>query len=246
MRETKLKGTDLVGYRVHATDGEAGALKDLLIDAGDWSVRYLAVDAEAWAPQEEVLVVPRSLTEIDEARRELAVDLTAEEVRESPSLAAGAPVDRDFEENWYRHHGWEAYWREEVAEEADAEPPTPPGPPVDEAMAADSDPDAPALLRFGNLGRCRGETSDGAPVTIADVLVDDNEWTVDYLEVEVENLPVRERCLVDVGLVDGVDEDEDCVYLAVAADALRSAPRRPHPGVGEDCEVRLVERRPPA
>ena len=35
---------EVIGYRVHAVDGEIGHIENLLFDGADWSVRYFIVD----------------------------------------------------------------------------------------------------------------------------------------------------------------------------------------------------------
>lgn len=240
MQETELKASDLIGYRVQAVDGEAGAVRDLVVDSLVWQIRYLAVGADEWAPGHEVLVAPRSLGGSDEQRRELEAALTVDQIRDSPSLAAGTPVVRDFEENWYRHYGWEEYWEAEVDVESKPEPPIPPAPPAEEPLPAEANADEPGLLRLENLTLWRVMTTDHVPLVVYDLLIDDSDWRIGYFELEIDNTPVRERCLVEQELIVGADPAVERLYLSVAADALRQAPRRPHPGAGEDCEVRTL------
>jgi hypothetical protein len=53
------------GYRVHATDGEIGHVEDFLVDDVGWSIRYVAVDARNWWPEQRLLVSRRSVQQID-------------------------------------------------------------------------------------------------------------------------------------------------------------------------------------
>jgi hypothetical protein len=241
MQKTERKAFDLIGYRVHAVDGEAGALRDLVIEPSAWMVRYLVVGADAWAPDHEVLLAPRSLGDIDEQRREVSTELSVDQLRSSPALAAGRPIVRGFEENWYRHFGWEQYWNAEIDVETAPEPPVPPAPPAEEPLASDTNPESPGLVRLENLRNWEAMTTDRVPLPVVDVLFDDADWTVDYLEVAIDNQPGRERCLVDGDYLVGADAGQERLYLAVDSEDLRHAPRRPHPGVGEHCEVRTLE-----
>ena len=245
MQKTELKAGDLIGYRLQAVDGEAAAVRDLVVDPAAWQVRYVVVGADEWAPGHEVLVAPRSLGGIDEQRRELSAELTAEQIRNSPSLAAGTPVVRDYEENWYRYYGWEEYWEAEVEAEPASESPEPPGPPAEEPLPAEANADAPGLLRLENLLLWRVMTTDGVPLAVVDLLLDDSDWRIDYFELQIDNLPIQERCLIDQELIVGADPSAERLYLAADAEAVREAPRRPHPGAGEDCEVRTLDQPAP-
>ena len=242
MYKTELKAGDLIGYRVHALDGEAGALRDLVVEPLAWQVRYLVVDADAWAPGHEVLVAPRSLGGVDEARRELATELSVDQVRNSPSLAAGSPVVRDFEENWYRHYGWQEYWESEIDVEAAPEPPVPPAPPAEEPLPAEANADEPGLLRVEQLRGWQAVTTDQVPLPVVDLLLDDSDWHVNFFEVAVDGRPGGRRCLVDEDFVVGADPQAERRYLAIDADALRNAPCRTHAGAEDRGEVPTFER----
>ncbi len=241
MHKSEISAAGLLGYRVRAVDGEAGAVRDLVVDPVTWQLRYLGVDADAWAPGHEVLIAPASLGAVDEARRELTVELELGQVRSSPALQAGSPVVRDFEENWYRHYGWQGYWHAEVDDQASPEPPVPPAPPAEEPTRDEPSADSPGLLRLENLLSWPAVTTDRVPVVVRDLLFDDSDWSVDYLEFEIDEVPARQRCVVDESFVVGADPVAERLYLSVDAAQLHRAPRRPHPGAGEDCEVKVLD-----
>jgi hypothetical protein len=48
----------LQGYRVRATDGDVGELKDLYFDDRSWTIRYLVVETGNWLKGRKVLVPP--------------------------------------------------------------------------------------------------------------------------------------------------------------------------------------------
>lgn len=244
MHKTELKAGELIGYRVYAADGEAGALRDLVLEPGAWQIRYLVVGADAWAPNHEVLVAPRAVGGVDEARREVETGLSIDEVRNSPSLAAGSPVVRDFEENWYRHYGWEQYWEAEIDVEAAPEPPVPPAPPAAEPLPGEANASEPGLLRLDQVRGWRAVTTDQVALPLVDLLIDDSDWHIDFFEVEVgsNGRPRPERCLVDEDYVIGADPMEGRLYLSVDSASLRAAPRLPHPGTAGDMAVRTLAR----
>jgi hypothetical protein len=208
---------------------------------GSWAVCYLTAQTDAWAPNREVLVVPRSLAGLDEERREIGVELTGEQLRNSPSLTAGSPVTREFQENFYGYYGWRERWRAEIDAESVSEPPTPTAPPAEEPLPAEANVDAPGLARYDQLLAWLGETADQSPVRLRELLLDDRDWTVPYLELLMENVPIRERCLVRPMLVAAADPVAQRFYLAVTADDLRKAPLKPYPAPDEKgCEVRTL------
>lgn len=245
MYATYLKAEQLIGYRIRTWDDQYAALRDLVINTQNWSVPYLSVEAEALAPRRQVLVPSRSLLGLDEALREISVELTGAQLRESPSLDASESVTRDFEEQYERYYGWENQWRSEIDAESVEDPPQPVAPPADEAQPQEADADFPGLLRFTTLINWQGRTSDGVPVQLQNLLLDDSDWSLPYLEIELINMPIRERCLVESGLAQVTDPVSEFLQLGVDIDVLRRAPLHSYPAVDEQpCGVRILETSP--
>jgi len=55
----------IIGYHIHASDGELGHVQDLLVDDDNWSIRYIKVDTGNWLAGKIVLIAPRFVQEID-------------------------------------------------------------------------------------------------------------------------------------------------------------------------------------
>lgn len=75
---------EVVGYRVDASDGDAGDLDDLEIDIETWGLRGLLVDTRRWWPGGQVLVDPTAVEEIRWADRVVRVSLTRAQVKDAP------------------------------------------------------------------------------------------------------------------------------------------------------------------
>jgi sporulation protein YlmC with PRC-barrel domain len=56
--------TAVMGYAIRAEDGEIGHVKDVLVDAKAWAIRYLVVDTGQWWAGKTVLVSPRWFTRV--------------------------------------------------------------------------------------------------------------------------------------------------------------------------------------
>lgn len=78
-------GAEVIGYRVHAADGEIGHIQDFLIDDENWAIADMVVDTRNWLPGRKVLVSPAAVKEIDWRNREVAVRLTREELKRAPA-----------------------------------------------------------------------------------------------------------------------------------------------------------------
>ncbi len=74
-------------------------------------MRYLVVDTGPWLVERQVLITPHAFGHFDTEREVLHVNLTKEQVTNSPSLHSPRPVSRQYEEEYYGYYGWPAYWQ---------------------------------------------------------------------------------------------------------------------------------------
>jgi hypothetical protein len=106
LRSTK----EVIGYRLHASDGELGHVDDFLIDDDTWAIRYLVIDTSNWWSGKRVLVSPEMIQEISWSGHHVSVDLTRDRVKAGPEFDAAAHVDRQWEVDYYRHYNRAPYW----------------------------------------------------------------------------------------------------------------------------------------
>jgi hypothetical protein len=98
-------------YRVHATDGDIGRIRDLIVDDGPWILRYAAVHTAKWLPAKNVLIPTAWFQAMGPLERRLTVNLTRATLQACPEYHAAAGVTRDDEERLYRYYGRPPYWQ---------------------------------------------------------------------------------------------------------------------------------------
>ena len=94
------------GYRLRATNGEIGGVENFLIERVDWSIQYLIVVAGSWLTGKEVLLAPYAVTRIDWLNREILLNVTRDQVKNSPPWDPLQLIDKMYEQRLYRHYGW--------------------------------------------------------------------------------------------------------------------------------------------
>jgi hypothetical protein len=97
----------LQGCHLKAFDGEIGQVGECLFDDRDWVVRYVVVRA-SWLQGRTVFISPRALGRLDMICKVLAVNLTQQRIRHSPSIATDLPISREQAEDYNRYYGWPA------------------------------------------------------------------------------------------------------------------------------------------
>ena len=97
--------------KLGASDGEIGHVKDFYFDDQNWAVRYLVADTGSWMPGRLVLISPHALGAFYQGGRVLLVNLTRQQVENSPLIESHKPVSRQYEEAYHRFYGWPFYWQ---------------------------------------------------------------------------------------------------------------------------------------
>jgi sporulation protein YlmC with PRC-barrel domain len=97
------------GYHMHAKDGFIGHVENFLVDDESWDIRYLIVDTKNWWPGKHVLIAPAAVTEMSWSRHRIELDVSCDQVRESPPWEPATVIDRAYEERLHSHYSWPGY-----------------------------------------------------------------------------------------------------------------------------------------
>jgi hypothetical protein len=249
-----LSANRVLAFRLRTVDDARAGVMGLLVDTDAWRVPFLSADAAAWAPGRQVLVSVATIGGIDEPAGEIGVALDAPFLRSGPTLEAGK-VPAEISARTAPPPGWEQHWQAAVAPENATDPPSPPAPEsthvVSDGASEDAMIDSSSFVPWEELRGSRVETADGQHLQLMDLLIDDSDWSVTYLEVafgpdsgQRVAAPARPapRCLVPSGSIDWLNRRAGVLNLAVRADELRRAPLAPHPSPGgEERQVHLLQ-----
>ena len=100
----------LIGTNLEASDGKIGHIKDFYFDDENWVVRYLVANTGNWLVGKLVLLSPHSFNPLESDGETLRVNLTRNQIENSPSIDEHKPVSRQNESDYYSYYGWPAYW----------------------------------------------------------------------------------------------------------------------------------------
>jgi len=101
----------VVGYHLHASDGEVGHVEGFLIDDETWFIRYLVVNTSNWWLGHKVLIAPQWIGSVHWSDQSVSVDLSRESVQAAPPYDSSADLDRQGETGLYTHYGRPPYWK---------------------------------------------------------------------------------------------------------------------------------------
>jgi hypothetical protein len=97
-----LASTDLTGYKLEATDGSVGKIDEDTKEAGG---SYLVVDTGPWILGRKVMIPAGAVERVDTEERNVYVDLTKDEIKNSPEF----DPDQHRDDSEYRERLGEYY-----------------------------------------------------------------------------------------------------------------------------------------
>jgi hypothetical protein len=219
----------LRGCKLAASDGEIGEVSEFYFDDGQWTVRYLVVTTGSWLKGRHVLIAPGALGEFDAQSGTLAVNLTQEQVRNSPPLDSDKPVSRQHESELHRHYGWDPHWVVPGAaglgayapavfaqQQALADPPPP------ERAEPEGDPHLRSSSELVN--RYGFHAQDGEIGVVDDFVVDDKAWQVRYLVARTSAWFFGTKVLLSPEWIERISFEQWQVFVNLPRSAIKDAP----------------------
>lgn len=237
------------GLTIAATDGDIGSVNDLYFDDLSWTIRYLVVDTGTWLPGRQVLISPLSVRRVDD---KILVDLTRNQVQNSPPIEADKPVNRQQEEAIARYYDQRYYWEGPYRWGLLAYPGMPPVPtapiPADamgEEMAArerETPSGDPTLRSSRDVTGYYIAALDGEIGHVDDFLVEDRAWAIRYLLVATRNWWPGKKVLISPEWIKTVSWADSQVQVDLRRDEIKAAPEYdPSRPFDREYESRLIE-----
>ncbi len=228
------------GLKIRATDGDIGHVADGYFDDRQWTIRYVVADTGGWLSGRQVLISPAALRGVAHQDGALLVDLTRQQVENSPSVATDSPVSRQLEEQLSKYYGWPSYWSPRAGA-VDLPPPGEPPPrvteKVEQARAAATPQPAgdPHLRSIREVTGYHVHASDGAIGHVEDFVVDARQWVIRFVMIDTRNWLPGRKVLVAPNWFTGVDWGQREARTDLTRDAIeKSPPYEPEAEVTEE------------
>lgn len=221
----------LYGDKLGASDGEIGHVKDFYFDDQNWAIRYLVADTGSWLMGRQVLISPYSLGRLQKTGKVLLVNLTREQIENSPSIDSHKPVSRQYEEEYYRYFGWPYYWQGDALWGMSGFPilelPAKPFP-GDRPQTSGPQP-APADAHLRSTQAVNGyhiQASDGIIGHVCDFMMVARSWAIDQLVIRTGHRLSGKEVLISTTAVSRISYEESTVFvnLTMAEIEQSSAP----------------------
>lgn len=241
---------ELKGYALQASDGEIGQVSDIYFDDEEWTIRYLVADTGTWLPGRQVLINRLVLGQPDWEARAFPVDLTTEQIKNSPDIDLAKPVSRQEEIELVQHYQWPLYW---TMPGGVYHLPMPPTTMAEEMLTGEeSDQDTtpagkeeiedPHLRSFWEVLGYQIQARDGKIGHVEDFIVDDEVWIVRYLIIDTKSWWAGKKVLIAPQWIENFDWQRANVQVDLHKETIENSPEfDPSLPINREYEVRLYD-----
>ncbi|MFQ6609026.1 MAG: hypothetical protein ACE5EE_10925 [Fidelibacterota bacterium] len=200
----------LIGNRIIATDGAAGTALDYTVNCVEWHISELVTSVGSWWRSYEVRIPSISIQRPVGATDMLPVSLTRKSLKESPRTDDHGNFQRELKNDLLSV-----------------------GVPVGNSTA-------PQPIRWSSMVAYRAHALDGPAGFLRDLILNDENWHIRYLVVELALESVSHQTLVSSDWVSGVHENQSSISLNLSKRELVGSPEYdPKVPVNRDIEGRL-------
>jgi sporulation protein YlmC with PRC-barrel domain len=219
---------NLVGYTISAKDGELGKVSEFYFDDHTWSIRYLVVETGSWLSERKVLIPHSALGIADWKSETFQVNLTMEQVRNSPDTDTKKTVSRQHEIDLFNHYGLPVYWGDVFN---DGNVGIIPFPEMITNTTTTKDNELPKttkgdphLRSTKNVEGYHIHANDGEIGHVEDYIVDDKKWNLCFIVVDTHNWLQGRKVLVSPHWIKQIDWSEEKVYVNLSQESIKNSP----------------------
>jgi uncharacterized protein YrrD len=211
----------LIGSPMEATDGEMGKVEDFYFEDHAWIIVYLIVKTGNWLSGRKVLISPHALIKGKDRSGTFPVNLTKEQIKNSPDIDTELPVSRQQEIALHQYYPWQSYWGTGFYEGGIWGIVAPPlvNPAPVKAAIGDTH-----LRSTHAISGYHIETTDGELGHLRDFIIDDETWQIEYLVIEMHSWLSGKKVLIARKHIKEIQWAGSKVLVDVTSYALENSP----------------------
>jgi uncharacterized protein YrrD len=199
---------ELRGLAISATDGDLGTIDDLYFDDAQWTIRYLVVDTGGWLSGRNVLIPIHSLQGTDWADEVLQVNLSKQQIKDSPDVDTAKPVSRQHETDLHNHYGYPYYWVGPYLWGATVLPTLVEAEPFGDMnrprIKHEREHQDPHLRSSKEVAGYEVQATDDTVGHVEDFLFDDKDWSIQLIAIDTDHWWPDKSVLISPQRIQGI------------------------------------------
>ncbi|MFH1299445.1 MAG: PRC-barrel domain-containing protein [Planctomycetota bacterium] len=210
---------ELRGYKLLATDGEFGTVKDFLFDDELNITRYIVVDTGGWLISQQVLISPVAIKQPDLDTHKLPTVLSKSNIAESPQIECDRPISRQHEYALAWYYNWPVYWgsmipalmgRQAAIAEMEGQR---------EQLQGD-----PHLRSVAEVIGYQIQCMEGVVGHVEDMIVDTESWSLRYLIIDTRNWLPSKKVIIAFDWITHITWEDRKAHVDLTQDQVKNAP----------------------
>jgi len=217
----------LKGYKLNCIDGELGKVKEFYFDDHCWTIRYLVADTGNWLVGRQVLISPYALDGVNNEDQTIIINLTKNQIENSPSLDCDKPVSRQYEEDYYRYYEWPVYWGGTNIWGASGLSPIIGSGQSQEKLMGSTQGDKMWDTHLRSTHEVSGysiQATNGEIGHVEDFIIDHETLEIRYLVIATMNWWPGKKILVSPKWIDRVSWNESKVFVNLLRETIKQSP----------------------
>ena len=219
----------LIGFTIGGTDGEIGKVKEFYFDDTTWTIRYLIVETGSWLFGREVLLSPEALLTPDWEGKVFPVNLTKEQIKNSPDIDTEKPVSRQKEIELHGYYPWTGYWGNGIwaGGMGTTGMMTSPVIPFETAIHENAGIDEAADPHLRSTGKVTGyniKATDGKIGDVEDFIMNDSTWAIRFILVDTGNWFPGKKVLISPKWITEVNWENSTVKINATEEQVKNSP----------------------
>lgn len=238
----------LHAFTIGGTDGEIGKVKEFYFDDKSWTIRYIIVETGNWLSGRKVLLSPQSILSTDWEENVFKVDLTMEQIKNSPNIDTDKPVSRQHEKELYGYYPLGGYYwgggmgmdmgmgmgmsypigmDQTIQEEKDGAD--------DDTSEVD-----PHLRSTDKVTGYILKATDGEIGDVEDFIINASNWQIDFMLVDTGNWFPGKKVLIAPNMIKEINWEKETVMVNATEDIVKNSPEyQPSEELSESYEANL-------
>jgi len=225
---------DLKGFTVQGKDDKLGKVDDFYFDHDQFIVRYLVLDTGNWLTHDINLISTHDVVNIDVDEKEIKVNLSREDLTNSPNIDKNKPISQVKEEELVEFFGWPDYWTHDHTSESNL---------IhadtrmrkklldykinkDKEKARESEKEVATNLRsMEKIKNYKIHAEHENIGHLEDIFVDEESWIIRYLLVKTKNVLSGEPVLITPEWIESISWEEGEIFVDKGKEEIKESPR---------------------
>jgi hypothetical protein len=210
-------------HTMYAVNGKIGNVKGFYFDEKKWKIRYLLSDAGDRPDRSNVLISTMAIGTIQPAEKSMYVELTLQQIENSPPIRKHQPISRQFEIEYYSYYGWPPYWEKNLlpVSQRNNKRDTNIKDQVDTVVMH---PMFTHLHNTDELSGCVIAARDSVSGYLEDFILDTRYWKIHYLQVNTQHECRNKQVLISPGWIERLDLSTRTIHIDLPSHLVMRAP----------------------